>query len=226
MEAACLTARQYGQLAGDLNLEVVALSRLAGKFDYEHRDVKSMQTYEEALALPGFDSVSPLLQGRIYVGLAATHAYCKQIPLALSLLEKAREIYPVHPEVDPSFPFAGNNSGQYSFAVWEGLVLKHTDCFTEATNAFLRFGSSAPQPGLLETVRAEHLNYTASVALEERNLDATAQYLDAAEEVAWQIRHRQRYAEVRETLRGMRLVWPQEAKVKALQEKVYERQHA
>jgi len=49
-------------------------------------------------------------------------------------------------------------------------------------------------------------------------------YLDAAEDVAWQIQDATRLSEVRDTLRSMRLLWPDEAKVKTLQEKLSTRQ--
>ncbi len=53
---------------------------------------------------------------------------------------------------------------------------------------------------------------------------AAALYLDAAEDVAWQIQDATRLSEVRDTLRSMRLLWPDEAKVKTLQEKLSTRQ--
>ncbi len=125
MEVAARKARLYGKIAQDVNLEVSALIRLAIKFDYEHDDVKALEIYQEALALPGFSTVSPLLRGRVYAGLAGTHAYCSQTAQALSFLSQAKEIYPDEPESDPSYPFAlcdGN-----TLALWEGLTLKHTD---------------------------------------------------------------------------------------------------
>ena len=87
MEVAARQARLYLKIAQDVNLEVSALIRLAIKFDYEHDDVKALETYQEAHALPGFSMVSPLLRGRVYAGLAGTHAYCSQTAQALSFLE-------------------------------------------------------------------------------------------------------------------------------------------
>ena len=63
-----------------------ALAPLAVKFDYERRDVQALESYQEAAALPGFSSVSPLLQARIYAGLAGTHAYVERTQEALSFL--------------------------------------------------------------------------------------------------------------------------------------------
>lgn len=220
MEQASRKARQYAQLAGDANLELAALSRVAGALDYAHRDIASMRVYEEALALPYFSEASPMLQGRIYVGLAATHAYIGEDSQALSLLSQSRDVYPASPELDNAHIFAGSHSGAYSFAVWEGLVLKHSNRYPEATRAFLRFGSLEERPGLLETVRAEHLNYSATVAVRQGDLDAAVFYLDAANSVASTIQHEQRLAEVGDTLRSMSTTWRGEPRVKALREKI------
>ena len=182
MEAAARQARLYGKIAQDVNLEVSALIRLAIKFDYEHDDVKALETYQEALALPGFSAVLPLLRGRVYAGLAGTHAYCSQTAQALSFLSQAKEIYPDEPESDPTYPFAlcdGN-----TLALWEGLTLKHTDNCSGAFSVFARFGTLTPLPGLLELNRVEHLNYAASVAIRQRDLDAAALYVDVAADVA------------------------------------------
>lgn len=223
MERTSRSARFYGKLAQDPNLEVSALIRLAVTFDFENRDAKTLETYQDALALPGFSSVSPLLQGRVYAGLAGMYAYCQQPSPALSYLSQARETFPTDPQSDPSYSIALCDAN--SLALWEGLTLQYTNHYEEATNVFLRFGSLTPVPGLLETHRAEHLNYATALAIQQRDLEAACTFLNAAEEVAWKIRHEHLQAEVQDTLKSLRLLWPQESQVKALQEKIYERQH-
>jgi tetratricopeptide (TPR) repeat protein len=222
MEAASLLARSYGQLAHDPNLEVAALIRLAVKYSNERRMVEAFNTYQEAAALPGFASASPLLRGDVYGALAATGAFCHN-PEALSFLSQAKDVYPMKPEADPGFVFTLD--GKDTLSLWEGLTLKRTGHHAEAVTAFSRFGSLTPVPGLLDYRRAEHLNYAASVAIEQRELDTAYLYLDTAEEVAQNIQHKQRQAEVRETFRDMQLLWPHEPKIKTLQEKIYARQH-
>jgi tetratricopeptide (TPR) repeat protein len=138
MEAACRMARLYAKLAQDLNLKAMALNRLAVKFDYERRDYASLETYQKVLALPGFATLTPLVQSRVYVGLAAPHAYCQQKPQALSFLSQASERYPEAPEADPHYSLPRSTPG--SFAVWTGLVLKHTGQYARAAETFARFG--------------------------------------------------------------------------------------
>ncbi|MBV9689515.1 MAG: hypothetical protein JO202_07370 [Ktedonobacteraceae bacterium] len=223
MEAACVLARSYGQLAQNPNLEMAALIQLAVRFDLEgeRRLVEAFTTYQQASALPGFATASPLLQGYVYAALAGTGAFLHHSE-ALSLLSQAKDVYPTEPEFDPSFAFILWGKGILSF--WEGLTLKRTRNYAKALTAFSRFGSLTPVAGLLETLRAEHLVYAASVAVEQRELDTVCLYLDAAEEVAQHIQSKQRQVEVRDTFREVQLLWPREPKVKMLQEKLYDRQ--
>lgn len=219
MEAAARRARFYGQIAQDPNLEVSALIRLAVRFDYEHQYQKALEIYKEALALPGYSSVSPLLKGRLYGGLAGMYGYCQQASQALSFLDQAKETYPTAPEADPSFAFA--YCGKRTLDLGEGLALEHTGHYTDAIDVYLRY-----LPNLQEQRRAAgHLNKAAAVAIKQRDLDAAFLYLDTSEEEAWNTQQKQRASEVHDIVRGMHLVWPHEPKVKVLQEKLYERQH-
>ncbi len=223
METTSHKARFYSQLAQDTNLEVAALVRLAIKFDFEDRDGKTLETYQEALALPCFSAVSPLLQGRVFIGLAGMYAYCQKPSTALSYLCQARDTFPTDPQSDPSYAFAMCDAN--SFALWEGLTFQYMNRYEDATAAFFRFGSLTPVPGLLETHRAENLNYATSLAIEQHDLSAACSYLSAAEDIAWNIRHEHLQTEVRETLKSIRLIWPHEPAVKELQEKIYARQY-
>ncbi len=223
MEAASVLARFYGQLAQDANLQVAALYSLAVRFDFEGERclVEAFTTYQQAVTLPGFATASPLLQGHVYAALAGTGAFF-QHPEALSLLSRAKDVYPAEPESDPSFVFACGGKDILSF--WEGLTLKRTGHHAEAITAFSRFGSLTPVAGLRDSARAEHLVYSASVAVEQRDLQTACLYLNTAEEVAWNVHNQQRQAEVCETFRELQLLWPYEPQVKMLQEKLYARQ--
>jgi transcriptional regulator with XRE-family HTH domain len=224
METFSREAQRYGQRANDPNLQVSALARLAVKFDYERRDRKALQTYQEAKTNPAFRQVSPLLQGRIYAGLAGTNAYVRQKADAEYFLGLAKEVFPEKADEDPSFQFA--YSGNDTIFLWEGLTRKHLGQYTEAYNTFLLNGklqldaTSRPLPGFHDRNRAEFLNYAASVAIKQKQLDISCFYVEAAEEIAWTIKHEQRYTEVLETVRSIETVWPHELRVKHLLEKV------
>lgn len=221
MEVASGLARFYGQLACDPNLEVAALVRLAVRFGFSNHDLKALETYQEAVALPEFGRVSLLLQGRVYAGLAGKYATCQQAPEALAFLDKAKGIYPLHPQSDPSYSFA--SCGQYSLAYFEGMVLEQTGRYAEATKIFQQYGSLTPLPGVPEVNRSEHLNHAAHIAIKQGDLDAASLYLDQAAEISWTLQHEGLQYDQRETLRGMQLLWQDELKVKTLQEKMQER---
>ncbi|MEO8973179.1 MAG: hypothetical protein ABI406_16465 [Ktedonobacteraceae bacterium] len=138
-------------------------------------------------------------------------------------MSKARDVYPAQPEEDPCFQFA--YSGPTTLLLWEGLTYKHVGQNQAAWKSFTQQGRLEPQAGLLETNRAEFLNYAASVAVRQRELDTASLYLNIAEETAWATGHQQRYSEVLETFRSMQLVWPDEARVKTLQERIYSRKN-
>ena len=221
MEAASKTARRYGQLAQDVSLEASALARLAVKYDYERDDARALHTYQEAAALPGFHRASPLIQGRIYAGLAGAHAYCLQEQESLTALGMAQEIWPASPEKDPAFHFA--YTSENTLALWSGLARKHTGHYDQAAEAFLEYGAMQPTPGLFETNRADFLNYVASVGVRQRDLDMATLYVEAAATIAWDIHHAQRQAEIRDTVRSMQLLWPRKKRVSHLLERT---QHA
>ena len=96
--------------------------------------------------------------------------------------------------------------------------LKHTDNCSGAFSVCARFGTLTPFLACLNLNRVEHLNYAASVAIRQRD-DAAALYIDVAADVAWQIHNATRQSEVRDSLRSMRLLWPNEAKVKTFARK-------
>lgn len=222
MESASCLARLYAQIAHDPNLEAAALNRLAIRFSFGNREAQALEVYQEAIAFPGFAHVSPLLQGRIYAGLASTSASCQQVAQALSALSRAKDIWPANPETDPSYAFAVNKTPR--LALWEGLTLAGTGKYTEAANVFAQFGRLEPVPGLRESSRSEYLNYAASVAAKQRNLEAASTYLEAAEEIAWNSHNEQRLSETHTMLSKLQLLWPDEPKVKELQEKMYAHQ--
>ena len=222
MEAYSKIAREYGRLAQDPDLEVAALARLAVKFSYEGHDVKSLHIYQEAEALPGFARVSPLLQGRIYAGLAQKYATCQQENKALSVLGMARDIFPTNPQDDPSFHFAYSNKD--TLPLCEGHVYKNTGQYAQAWETYTTLGQLQPVSGLLDRNRTEFIKCAASVALLQGELQTSFTYLKAAEDLAWTIKHEQRYAEVLDTYRLMKGLYPREQATRDMGEILNSRQ--
>jgi transcriptional regulator with XRE-family HTH domain/tetratricopeptide (TPR) repeat protein len=222
MESYSKAARYYGQLAQDPNLEASALARLAVRYGYVGRDVQSLQAYQEAAALPGFAHVSPLLQGRIYAGLAGKHASFHHEQEALAFLGRAKDVFPDNPEEDPSFHFALSNRD--TLVLWEGWVYRHLGYHPQAWSAFTKMGQLNPMPDLLDRNRAEFINDSAGVAFLQGDLATGFTYLQVAEDLAWTIQHEQRYTEVLETYRLMKSLYPHEQATKEMREIINSRQ--
>jgi transcriptional regulator with XRE-family HTH domain len=103
-EAYCKQSVFFSRLAGDRTLEAAALKHLAVKYFDLKYPLKTLQTYQEVL--PFIDQVSPLMQSRTYLGLAAAYAQSGQRQDALRYLGMARETFPEQPEEDIAFTYA------------------------------------------------------------------------------------------------------------------------
>jgi hypothetical protein len=213
MEQFCKQACLYAQQAQDVNLEVVALIRLAVTYDYAHRPRKALETYQVALQYIG--QLTPLLGGRLYAGLAGKSANCAERQDALRYLVLAHETFPDHSEEDPYAPYEG---GRHKLVLWKGLTHKHLGQYEEAWQTFVQVGALQPSPGLLERRRMEFLTYAAEAAVGLRDLERCLLYLEAAGKGSLHLGHEQRYAEACEVYKLARTVWPQEAKVVRLQD--------
>jgi len=214
MERYCVEAQQYARVAEDVNLEAAALLRLAVKFDYQSRWRKTLQTYQ--LVTPFVPQISPLLQAKFYLGIAGAYGYCNEKENARKMLAMGQNLFPAQPEKDKYYLAALTSKN--TVALWTGLVQKYTNQYNEAVHTFSGVGQLQPQANLPEYNRIEFVNYAASVAIRQRDLEKSCIYLENAGNTALKIGHEQRYAETCDTYKQMRLVWENEPKVLALQE--------
>jgi transcriptional regulator with XRE-family HTH domain len=214
MEQFCKQACRYAQQAQDVNLEVVALIRLAVTYDYAHRPRKALETYQ--VALQYMEQLSPLLGSLLYARLAGKLANCAERQDALRYLALARETFPVHPEEDPYAFLPG--MGRSQLLSWDGLTHKHLGQYEEAWQTFAQVGTLQPRTELSERTRVEFLTYAAEAAVGLRDMERCMLYLETAGKGSLQLGHEQRYAEACEVYRLARTVWPQEAKVVQLQD--------
>lgn len=219
MAATARAARAYGKLAADPNLEAAALVRLAVALDFEDKDRETLATYQEAASLPDFARVSPLLQARVYAGVAGMAAYCQQPREALVAFHQAQEVAPADVRSDPAFHFATCDTD--ALLLWQALALQYLDRPQDASAMFARAGGMEPVAGLLETNRAENLLYRSKLATQTGTLDEATAYLAAAHAIAVQIQHEHLQAETREAWRAMRLHFPREARILSLQERLF-----
>lgn len=115
----CKDAWVYAQLAEDPSLQVATLIQRALIYFYRNQPAYELKAYEEALPL--LKDVTPLLQGRVYTGLAEVYALRGNEQEALRYMGLAHEHYPAHPEQDPAFPY-GRHTHFALYVRGEGLV--------------------------------------------------------------------------------------------------------
>ncbi len=100
-------AIQEAQIAGDEQLLVGALLRKGHAYRFLPVPARAsklqLEVYEEARQHSS--SVSPLLRGRLYNGLAEAHSRIGQEYAAQHWQEQAYKVFPEHPEDDPAFAY-------------------------------------------------------------------------------------------------------------------------
>ena len=94
----------YAHLANDNNLQVASLIILGNLAFHRKLSTAALATYQQAVSLLG-DTVTPLLQGRAYVGLAEIYAMRGQLQEAMRAMGRAYELYPQKPEDDPAYSY-------------------------------------------------------------------------------------------------------------------------
>lgn len=205
-------ALSYASLAHDRNLQVASLRQLALTYDYKNRPGKALQTYQDALPL--LKDTSPLLYSRMYAGLAGSYAQFNQHQEALRSLGMAYDSFPAKPEEDPSFLYA--DCEYFTLVLWEGLTYLDLGQAKGAAEAFEKIDGMQPKVKVPERVRIEFLTYQAETFIASRNLEQGSAYLEEAVKASLALGSERRYSQASEVYQKMRLVWPYEAKVKAL----------
>ncbi len=148
----CKDALTYAQLAEDPNLQMATLIRKADIFFFRNQPVYALKTYEEALPL--LKNVTPLLQGRVYAGLAETHARRGAKQEALRFMGLAHEHYPAHPEQDPAFAYTRHS--HHSLYVYAGgLTHLHLGNPKKALESFTHVEKNVLKPKAMVTQRVE-----------------------------------------------------------------------
>ena len=217
-EWCCRQAIEYSHISEDINLLVASLKHLATKYTDAHYPLLVLQTYQEAL--PCVPQVSPLLQSRIYLGLALAYAQCYQQREAESYLGLAQETFPNSPEADPSFLYA--DCGRSSLYHYGGLIAlafgqpqKAWDIFEEVH--FLPSSSAIP-----ERTRLEIINCQAEAAVEQQDLALACTHIQTGVKGASELKSTKRLGDVHRIYQKMAQVWPYESQVKQLEELFHE----
>ena len=201
-------AIQYGQVAEDPNLQVASLIRKALVYFYLKRPEQRLDAYQDAMQYS--DNVSPLLRGRVFIGLAEAHSNLSQEDGAMRFLDLAYSIFPENPKDDPNFSYTHFKFPQ----LYEGLVylnLNQSDKTWETLNTIDKAMPSGVVPD-----RVELSLHQARASIAIGNLEQSYKYLDYSVTSALALNSTLRYNEAYEAYKQMKQIWPNERKVREL----------
>ncbi|HEY1349230.1 MAG TPA: helix-turn-helix domain-containing protein [Ktedonobacteraceae bacterium] len=212
--AALLGARQafvFGDLAGDLNLQLASCIRQALVCFYMKRPRQRLQAYQQALQLA--PRSSPLLQGRTYIGLAEVLSQLGDEHEAWRFLEMAQQVFPVRAEDDPNFAYT--HFSLTSLAGLEGLMhlnLKQPDL------AWRAFGQAErAMPGGTVPVRLEITVRQAAASCALGELEQTCHCLRTAVPMARDLGSYLRVDESYEVYERMLNTWGDDPRVQEME---------
>ena len=207
-------AIQYARCAEDPNLLAASLIRKALIFFYLKRSELRLETYNEAYLYA--DNVSPLLKGRICMGLAEVYSSLvhegklEHEYTALRFLELMHNVFPSDPKEDQNFAYTHFKLPDG----YEGLVYLNLDQPGKAWDAFIRMEKVIPKKIVPDRVELSILQALASVALGD--LDQSRTYLMVARDSSIALGSRLRYHQSCDAYGELLKKWPGEQRVREL----------
>ena len=212
--AATTAAQQgliYGELAGDTNLQVASLIRHALVSYFLKRPRPCLQAYQRALQLA--PQASPLLQGRVYVGLAEVYSRYADENEAKRFLEMAQETFPQEVEDDPGYSYT--HFTYTSVSTYEGLMYLNLHQPTQSEQAFARIDRMISTDAVPN--RLELLVHQAMLACSQREMERTAMLVASAAPMAEILGSQLRSDQIYEIYERMLSIWGDEPAVRELE---------
>jgi tetratricopeptide (TPR) repeat protein len=202
----------YGELAGDANLQVASLIRQALVSYFLKRPRPCLQAYQSALQLAS--QASPLLQGRVYVGLAEVYSRYAQENEAKRYLEMAQETFPQTVEDDPSYSYT--HFTYTSASTYEGLMYMNLHQPEQSEQAFSRIDRMISTDAVPN--RLELLVHQAMLTCSQGELERTTSLIKSAAPMAHTLGSQLRANQIYEIYEHMLGKWGNEPTVKELDE--------
>ncbi|HLQ28613.1 MAG TPA: helix-turn-helix transcriptional regulator [Ktedonobacteraceae bacterium] len=206
-------ALQYARVAEDSCLQVASLIRKALVYLYLKRPSQRLWAYQEAMQYRS--NVSPLLQGRVYMGLAETHSALACLEPAheneaLQFLDLMHKTFPSHPKEDPNFNYTYfSRTTQY-----EGLIYLNLNQPGKAWEILAQ--TDKDMSTLIVPDRVELTVHQTNVLLAMDNLEQSTTYLELAVASAKALGSQLRYYQSYDIYQQMLVKWPHEQQLKEL----------
>src|SRR6266568_3012393 len=220
-ESYCQRALGYSEIAEDPSLLVSALISLASTFYYWSDPTKASHIYQKALLY--MEHIPPLQRSRLSVELAVVYAQRGQEQEALRYLKLAQQVYPEHPENDPSFLYAEFSPA--SLFLEEGLTfLALTEHYPDreydqkAWDTFAQVEEQQSKSLVPARILFEITNQQAETALALRDQELFRTYLEKGIQGAHALNSKQRRREAVKAYKQAQIIWPHELRIKELAE--------
>jgi DNA-binding SARP family transcriptional activator len=221
-EMYCSQAMQYSTIAKNTNLQLTALNQHALILYYGKQFQKALAKSEEAEATfqhASHEHIFPIVQGRVYMYLAALQAQQAR-GNAEQTLELARKAFALQVAVAEPVPLYAD-CGEAPLFLWEGLThyhLSHRDSAhaESALTSLRKFGQLQSSTNIPERFRLECLTNRTLAAIQCDEMEEAVACLAAGKQGARALESRQRNAEVVYAYQTMLERWPKEECVQAL----------
>ncbi|MEO9029371.1 MAG: BTAD domain-containing putative transcriptional regulator, partial [Ktedonobacteraceae bacterium] len=200
---------QYGQLAGDPNLQVASLIRKALVYFYLKRPEQKLQAYEKALQYEML--VSPLLRGRVYMGLVEAHGNFGHEYEAKHFLDLCHKALPTFAKDDPSFAYTHFSGYSRNY---EGLLYLDLHQPQKAWEILAPLDQALPLGITFERVEFSVRQTKILIALED--LKQSCVSIETSISSAVSLGSHLRCEETRDLYYQMQAKWPNERQVQEL----------
>ena len=200
----------YAEQVQDFNLLTTSLIRQAQVHLYLQRTRPRLQAYEQALQYS--NKVSPLLQGRVYIGLTETYSQLGQEQESLRFLSLAHQVFPTHCDTDPGFAYTHFN--RWSLASFEGQAYVNLGQYGRAWELFGQIDKTIPTALVPNRVELAVRQATASAGLGD--LEQACSYVETALHASVEVGNQLRYNEVYTIYETLCDKWQNEPRVQKL----------
>jgi tetratricopeptide (TPR) repeat protein len=215
-------AVRYATLASDVTAEILALSSLGQAYFYSSEPARALSTQERALAL---ESQMPSVQrSRVHADLSVSYGQLGREQEALGSAGHAEEIYPDHPEDDPSY--------LYNVLSPAGLSLKQGLAYLALAEQYEGRGyerravdvlgriDQVPTAAVSDRTRYEIANHQARAAVLLDDMDAFELYIHRGLDGVVLLGSKQRLREAKQAWQLAMHRWPNERRLVPVSERL------
>jgi DNA-binding SARP family transcriptional activator len=223
-ETYCIQALNYSIVAKNANLRLTALNQHALISFYARNFKQALAKSEEADATLGRlgdeERIFPIVQGRVYMYLAAIQAQQEYQVDAERTLERVHQAFALQVASAEPVPLYAD-CGNMSLSLWDGLTHyylgQHDPTHTQrALNSLQMFGQLQPSDTIPERFRLECLNNRTLAAVQLNEMEEAIACLEAGKQGARDLESKQRRAEVDYAYREIHQLWSAETQVHVL----------